>query len=349
MQINPLLRAARRTIMALPFGFIAFPAVSDTTLTMLTHYTDSQRAPLTVCLRDYEADHPGVHIVHQQAAIEDYLQTVLTARLSGTSPTIYNVYSMWSAQLVGAGVLNRPPPDIVRLIDAAYLPDTIDATKVAGSVWGIPSEVTTFMLVYNKRLFREAGITSVPRDWDEVVLDAAKMTRRNAQGKITTAGFAFGPNVLDGVYPFLALLKSRGVDLFNDRLDGTHLTTPAATDVLAGEQRLFKERATDNTIQASDFPSGAVGMMIYANWYKDTLQQAFGSAMNDMVGVAPIPAGENWRTLQYAFFWGVDANSPHQQKAWDLIRLAEQPARRGPAVVHRLHAGETGRADRQST
>ena len=329
MEINPLSHLVRQTLLALLLGSIVFPAAGDTTLTILTHYTDVQRAPLTVCLRDYEADHPGVHIVHQQAAIEDYLQTVLTARLSGTSPDIYNVYSMWSAQLVEAGVLGRPPPGIVRLIEAAYLPNTIDAIKVGGSAWGVPSEVTAFMLVYNKRLFRQAGITAAPRDWDEVVSDAAKMTKRNAQGKITTAGFAFGPSVADGVYPFLALLKSRGVDLFTDRLDGTHLMTPAAIDVLAGERRLFKDRITDNTIQVGDFPSGAVGMMIYANWYKDTLRQAFGTAMNETVGVAPIPAGENWRTLQYAFFWGVDANSPSKSAAWDLIAWLNSPRAAG--------------------
>ena len=339
MEINPLSRLARQTFLAVLLGFIVLPAAGGTTLTILTHYTDVQRAALTACLRDYEADHPGVHIVHQQATIEDYLATVLTARLSGTSPDIYNVYSLWSAQLVEAGVLSRPPPDIVRLVEAAYLPNTIDAIKVGGSVWGIPSEVTAFMLVYNKRLFREAGINAAPRDWDEAVSDAAKMTRRSAQGKITTAGFAFGPSVADGVYPFLALLKSRGVDLFNNRLDGTHLMTSAATDVLAGEQRLFKDHITDNTIQVSDFPGGAVGMMIYANWYKDTLRQAFGSAMNETVGVAPIPAGENWRTLQYAFFWGVDANSPNKQAAWDLIawlnspRVAGKPSCTGEMLV----------------
>ncbi len=322
---QPLSRLPRHTLLALLHGFIVSPAFGDTTLTVLTHYTAIQRAPLTACLRAYEVDHPGVHIVHQQAAIEDYLQTVLTARLSGTSPDIYNVYSMWGAQLVEAGVLDRPPLDIVRLIDAAYLPNTIDAVKVGGNAWGIPSEVTAFMLIYNKKLFHEAGVTAAPRDWDEVVSDAAKMTRRNAQGKITTTGFAFGPTVANGVYPFLALLKSRGVDLFTDRLDGTHLVTPAAIDVLAGEQRLFKDRITDNTIQVDDFPSGAVGMMIHANWYKETLRQAFGGAMDETVGVAPIPAGKAWRTLQYAFFWGVDASSRNKRAAWDLIAWLNSP------------------------
>ncbi|WP_428487143.1 extracellular solute-binding protein [Rhodopila sp.] len=304
---------------------IVRPAVAETTLTILTHYTDAQRTPLTACLRDYQRDHPGIRIVHQQSEIDDYLQTVLTARLSGTSPDIYNIYSIWSAQLIQAGILDRPPPEVGRLINTGYLPSTVDAIKVGGNVWGIPTEVNAFMLIYNKKLFRAAGITAPPRDWNEVVADATRMTRRNTQGKITTAGFAFGPTVANGVYPFVALLRSRGIEPFNARLDGTNLTTPDASDVLTDETRLFAKGITDNTIQVLDFPSGAVGMMIFANWFKATLQQAFGAAMDETVGVAPIPAGNNWKTLQYAFFWGVDANSPRKQEAWNLLAWLNSP------------------------
>jgi len=35
--------------------------------------------------------------------------------------------------------------------------------------------------------------------------------------------------------------------------------------------------------------------------------------------VAPIPAGENWNSMQYAFFFGVDANSDVQAEAWDFL------------------------------
>ncbi len=306
-------------------AFVFHPAVAETTLTILTHYTDAQRAPLTTCLKDYERNHPGIQIVHQQAEIDDYLQTLLTAQLSGTSPDIYNIYSVWSAQLVEAGLLDRPPPDVARLIVSQYASSTVDAIKAGGAVWGIPTEVSTFMLIYNKKLFQQAGITTLPRDWDDVVADAAKITRRNHDGKITTAGFAFGPTIGGSVYPFVALLLSRGIEPFNARLGGTNLTTPDAIDLLTGESRLFKDGITDNTIQVRDFPSGAVGMMIFANWYKSILREAFGAAMDETVGVAPIPAGKDWKTVQYAFFWGVDANSPSKTEAWNLLAWLNSP------------------------
>lgn len=319
----------RKTLIAAALALGAAPAMADTTLTVATHYTDAQLAPLTACFRAYETSHPGIHIVHQQSIVEDYLQTVLTSRIGGTSPDIYNVYSAWSAQLADAGVLDTPPAEIARTVDAGYLPSTIDAIKVAGRTYGIPTEISAYMLVYNKKLFREAGIAAPPRDWDEVVADAAKITKRNAQGKIVTAGYAFGPSVANGVHPFLALLQSRGVAPFKPNLQASNLAGPEAVAVLADETKLFAQGITDNTIQVRDFPSGSVGMMIFANWYKDTLRQAFGAALDDTVGIAPIPGGENWRTLQYAFFWGVDANSPHRREAWSLLSWLNAPQGEG--------------------
>ena len=319
----------RSLLIAAALALGAAPAMADTTLTIATHYTDAQLAPLTVCFRAYEASHPGIHIVHQQSIIEDYLQTVLTARIGGNSPDIYNLYTAWAAQLSDAGLLDPPPADVARMVETAYLPSTRDAIKVDGTVWGIPTEISAYMLVYNKKLFREAGIDAPPRDWSEVLADAAKITKRNAQGKITTAGFAFGPSVANGVHPFLALLQSRGVAPFKPDLTASNLASPEAAAVLADETKLFTQGITDNTIQVRDFPSGSVGMMIFANWYKGTLRQAFGAALDDTVGIAPIPGGENWKTLQYAFFWGVDANSSHRKEAWNLLAWLNTPQAEG--------------------
>lgn len=302
---------------------LARPA--DLTLSIATHYTDAQRAPLTACLHEYERLHPGIRIVQQQAAIEDLLQAVLIARLGGASPDITGVYSQWAAQLVAGGVLDPPPPDILRLVGDAFLPSTVDAVRVDGRVWGIPGEISAFLLLYNKALFRRAGIAAPPRDWAELKADAALLTTRDAQGRIATAGYAFGPTAANAVYPFLALLASRGVALLTPGRDGTGLRTPQAIAVLAEQAQLFSRRLADPSVQVRDFPSGAVGMMIQANWVKDTLHEAFGSALEDTVGVAPIPGGADWRTLQYGFFWGVSAGSAHRRAAWDLLAWLNAP------------------------
>ncbi len=196
---------------------------------------------------------------------------------------------------------------------------------MAGHVWGIPAEVNVYMLLYNKLLFASAGLTRPPGTWDELVNDADRISRRNRQGQLTVSGFGFGPNPAMVVNPFLALLYSHGQAPFSADRRSTNLTSAAARDVLEGEVRLFRIRATSLGAAPAQFPSGTLGMMIVPNWYKNELLQSLGEHFSDKVGVAPIPAGPNWRTVQYGFFWAVDANSRNKTEAWKFLKWLNTP------------------------
>jgi multiple sugar transport system substrate-binding protein len=294
--------------------------VSAQTITLAAHYSPEEAAPLEQCFADYEAQNPGVDIVYQQIAYADYLQTVLTSRIGGQAPDIYHLYNIWGPQMVDNNVLAPPPADLEAWIRDNYIASTVETVTINDQVWGVPTEVSNYMLVYNKQLLAAAGFDAPPRTWDELVEMAAAITERDAAGNITTAGYAYGPSTATIVHPFLIMLASRGVDLFTEDFTGTNLTSPEAVAVLQDQVRLFEEGITDRSVEVWDFPSGSVAMMFKASWYEQTLRQTFEDAFEDTVGVAPLPLGDDWRSLQYAFFLGVDANSPNQQAAWDFIR-----------------------------
>lgn len=302
----------------------------ERTITLAAHYTTDQMKPLAACFRTYEAAHPGTRIVYRQSAISDYMQTMLTARMAGASPDIYNVYSLWAGQMVAADMLAAPPAPVEVLLHDGYLPSAVEGARVPGTApWGIPGEISTYLLVYNKALLRRAGYSAPPRTWAELLQVAAKITKRNAQGNIATAGFAFGPTVANAVHPFLALLFSTGMPLVKPDLSGTNLDTPRAEAVLTEMSRLFAEGTTSNAVQGRDFPSGIIGLAIIPNWFKAILRAGMGGDFHDQVGVAPIPAGEAWRTFQYSFFWGVDRRSRNHDAAWELLLWLNTPRAAG--------------------
>ena len=306
---------------------VAGPACAQTpvTLTFAAHYNPAEMAPLTACFRAYEESHPNIRIRYQQSPIAEFLQTIQTSRLGGTSPDIYNVYSIWGAKLVGNGILAEPPSDIGSFIDSQYVASTVRSATVQNKVWGVPAEVSLYMLVYNKKLFAQAGIDHPPATLDEVVDDAAKITKRDGLGKITIAGYAFGPTVANATHPFRSLLFSTGQTLYDANGTSTHLKDPGALAVLTKEVELFRRGLTSASNQVRDFPSGSVGMMITANWFKQTLKDGLGAAFDETVGVAPIPGGPDWRTYQYSFYQAVDSKSPHAAEAWAFIRWLNTP------------------------
>ena len=289
------------------------------TVTLATHYPPTSIAVLEPCFRAYEAQNPGVTIEHQQITYGDYLQTILTSRLGGQSPDIYHVYSIWGAQLVENGILATPPDDVVSFVQDNYVASTVDAASIQGQLWGVPTEVSNYMLIYNKKLLQEAGYDAPPTTWAELEEIAQAATKTDSQGQITQSGYAAGTTTAEVVHPFLTLLYSKGQSLFTDDFSATNLTTPEAVEALSEQVALFQNNAATPSLTVDDFNSGLVAMEIQPVWLESQLQAAFGDAFEDTVGISQIPQGDDWRSLQYAFFYAVDGNSDVQDEAWAFL------------------------------
>ena len=323
-----------RTLTAALLASAALPAAAqDGPLTVAMHYTQEQAAPLIACLEAYDAD--GVTAEYQQISYSDYLQTVLTGRLAGQSPDVYNVYSIWAAQMTDNGVLAEPPEDVASFVRDGYAAGTVDAATIDGTLWGVPTEVSVYMLVSNMALLREAGIESPPTTWDELVEAAEAVTTRNDQGRIENAGFAFAQSSTGAgmVHPFYALLYSEGGEVYAEDRSEAMLDGEAAQAALTKMAAVVESGAADLSVDAYDFPARGIGMTIMANWYESAIRDGFGDAFDEEVVVSHIPMGEDWRTVQYAFFMGVDSQSERQEAAWALVRAMNEPRGDGPSCV----------------
>ena len=305
-------------LIAISFATAAAPPV--TTIRVAAHYNSQQIKPLLACFRQYEAAHPGIKIDYQQVSYQDFFQTVMVARAGQSPVDIYNLYSIWAPQLIGTGALDVPPPDIDRFVRANYSAATTDAATIKGRLWGIPTGVSIYQLVYNKKLFAAAGLTAPPRTLDEMAIMAARMTRKNRQGNILVAGYATDVNGADIPHGFYSELYAAGIRPYTADMRHTNLRSPRAVAILAKQVDLFKRGITSYSVQAVDFAGGYVGMTIMANWMKDTLRASLGSRLNETVGVAPIPTDGPGGTMLYSFFWGVDAASKHKRASWDLLQ-----------------------------
>jgi multiple sugar transport system substrate-binding protein len=309
------------------------------TIQVSTHYTEEQAAPLLACFDAFEAENPGVTVEHQQTAYGDFLQTILTSRVGGTAPDIVNVYSVWVPQLAAAGALEPPPADIVEFIEASYSPATVGAATVGGQLWGIPTELSVYALVYNKQLLEAAGYAEPPKTWAELREVAQAITTTNDQGNIDRAGYAYGTSVAEGVHPFYSQMFAAGVPPFSEDGRSTNLTSPEAIRILEDQVALYQDGITSNATPVDNFPAGAVGMLIGANWNKFGYQEGFGEAFADTVGVAPIPTDGPGGTMLYSFLWAVDSTSDAKEEAWSLLRFINEPREGGLSCTGEMMAG----------
>lgn len=306
---------------------LAAPALAaDTTITVATHYNQEQMAPLQACFDQYEAENPGTEIVFQQASYRDFLQTIMTARVGGTSPDIYNIYSIWAPQLADSGTLAEPPAEIADFVKENYGEGTVGAATINGTLYGIPTELSVYQLFYNKQLLAEAGYDAPPATWDELAEIAAKVTQKNDQGNITIAGYAYGPSVANAVHVFYSQMYAAGVAPYSDDFRQTNFLDPETIKIVERQGKLFADGSTSNAVTTDDFAAGGVAMTIMANWQKANLQNAFGDKFESTVGIAPIPHdGGEPGTMLYSFLWAVDSASKVQDESWALLKWLNSP------------------------
>ena len=120
---------------------------------------------------------------------------------------------------------------------------------------------------------------------------------------------------------YYSQMFNAGVPPYSEDFRSTNFTTPESVQIIARQGDLFDEGITSNSVTTDEFAAGRAAMMIAANWNKQGLQDAFGDAFEDTVGIAPIPGdGGESGTMLYSFFWAVDSSSDLQEESWAFLQ-----------------------------
>ncbi|MFJ4577993.1 ABC transporter substrate-binding protein [Streptomyces echinatus] len=171
-----------------------------------------------------------------------------------------------------------------------------DIYTVDGKVYGIPRTGYSMGLIYNRGLFRKAGLDpdKPPATWDEVRA-AAKRIAALGDG---TVGYADYSAQNQGGWHFTAELYSQGGDVVDADGEKATVDTPEAHAVL---QNLHDMRWTDDSMGSKQLlvindvqqlmGSGKLGMYLAAPDNIPILVKEKGGDYKDLA-LAPMPGGE---------------------------------------------------------
>jgi multiple sugar transport system substrate-binding protein len=309
-------------------GFRTAYAQDKVKLVVLTHWgTAEQKDPLEKIFAEYGQTNPNVQIELQTVAFDDLLNRITTGQLGGDAPDIYHFYNLWLPDFVGSELLSATPDDVSSDVSAAYGAGTVGGASYNGKVWGYPTEVNDYQLIYNKKAFEEAGVSAAPVTFAEFRDTAQKLTKKDSGGKVTQAGFMFLSGWDSGVvHPWTSLLWSNGGQYVADDYSKALFNSQAGIDTLQLETDIVNDgSAILAKLEDADFEAGRVGMTIMANWWGATLRAS--NLGIDNVGVAPIPHGDGGSSvaLQYEWLWGVGNTSQRSEDAWTFLKWLNSP------------------------
>jgi multiple sugar transport system substrate-binding protein len=159
---------------------------TSSTISFWQGYTDIERTAIEQSVADFNATNPGFKVQAVFAGNNDYALTKLrTALAAGKAPDISYQYGSSMALLAKL-------PQVVDLSAKVkepgfdwndFFPAVRLATMANGKVLGVPALVDNLALVYNKKLFDQAGVPypTAQWTWDDFRAAAKKLTNTSAK------------------------------------------------------------------------------------------------------------------------------------------------------------------------
>jgi multiple sugar transport system substrate-binding protein len=303
-------------------------------ISFLTHWGPDTVAKLEAAAASYSKSHPETKIIIRAVPFGDLLTTLRSSGGGAHGATIASIYDAWLPDLVKSQFVASSPQGIAAETKSNWPMSVVGAASVGGSLYGIPNEIDVYALNYNKKLFAEAGVAGPPKNWDELLADAEKLTdkAKGQQGLGLINSWTAGV-----VHPFASLLVSNGGDLI---VDGKPtLDTKLAKQTFELYETLIKSgdsvpamgTANANTTGPflDNFVSGRTGMIIMANWWESALKAGMGDNFAE-IATAPIPAGpsgDKSRSISYSWLTVVNAkaSAEDQKEAWDFLDWLNGP------------------------
>ena len=209
--------------------------------------------------------------------------------------------------------------------------DYVPATKAIvtgsdGKVYGIQIGTNDLVIFYNK-IFQEAGITSVPKTWEQLYADGQQILKK-VKG-LTYGAISFGgTSGCSGGWQFMPWLLSAG-----STLSVKGMTAPGTVQALEFWVKMLNGGlATKNVLsqcQSTSLPfieQGQVAMVEDGDWDIPTLIKD-GAASNIGFFTFPVPSASHTPSVPLGGeVWTVPkTNSASEQATWNFLEWSQQP------------------------
>ncbi len=294
-------------------------------LTIWETYNEAEHKVFLKIAEEFMRRNPGVRLHVKRVPWEGHEMKYMTSMVTHTAPDIARVDVAFVPRLVLSNSIIDLKQFGADKIIHEYVPAAINSNILKGGIWGIPDQTTGVALFYNKKHFMEAGITVPPRNWDEFIQVAKKLTRDlDRDGRTDRFGFAMH-NSLWWTFPFF---NTFGVKFLSE--DGTKCLLDSDEGVAAFQLKVDlyqKHRVEVGAWQAgaidpdTGFKNGMYSMIFSGPW---NVQQ-FKDAGVDF-GVALIPEGPRGTSTNVG---GTNIvvfrECKHPEMAYEFLRFLTSP------------------------
>ena len=293
-------------------------------------YTETEAVAIKKLAAEFNASHPNITVSVQSYGNSDYaLQKVLAAIAGGKPPDISYLYGSWAPNIAtnpGVVTLNKLiAADPSFNWNDFYTVERQQAT-VDGKIVGVPALVDNLALVYNKKLFAQAGLSAPTANWTWTDFENAAMKLTDPAKK--QFGWAYVNDASeDTVWRYWAMLWQAGGSILSP--DGKHAAfdSPAGVKALTLLQTLAQHKSIYLDNGSGQLPAACSPPDTSAccGPVHGTCRQITAAKMS--YGVQILPADLNHQTISGPDNWVVFNNgSARTQAAWEFLKWLTSPS-----------------------
>src|ERR1041384_4463528 len=288
-------------------------------------------------VRAFNLLHPGIHVRMQPIPVSQSTEEVPLAAIAGkTTPDVCS--NIWPGALhdymqAGGLVALDRFPDFDSTGASGIPRDLLETFRTADShFYQFPWKTNPVMMFYNKRLFREAGVDSVPRTYSQYLAAAKKVTRDidgDGQIDVWMGERDIRPiwwQRLFDFYPFY-IAASGGAMLF--RGDEIAFENQAAVDVF----QFFRDCYANHYFPRTFFQGGdpfnlEIKATHFAGPWNVAQIEKFAPRVEFGVVPLPVPDSHTGPVHTYGDYKNIAifSTTRHPKEAWEFVKFLVSPA-----------------------
>jgi multiple sugar transport system substrate-binding protein len=274
----------------------------------------------------FEKENPDIRVKY----VPGEAQKLLGMIAGGVPPDVFITDTVSVPFFARRGVLMRlddrvaADPDM-KLTD--FFDCTVRACRHDGKLYGLPDAFSPVCLIYNKNLFREAGVPLPTGDWTwDEFLDACKrLTKdRDGDGRIDQYGF----EVIWSYHRWPIFVWQNGGEIYDANADRYVLDSPESIEAIQWlHDLIFKYRVSPSGLDAMPgvasqsfefrFAEQRVAMSTNNRFYLAQMR-GFGGFE---IGICHLPRGRRRSTIMIGSAIMIHARTRHPDASWRFARF----------------------------
>lgn len=283
-------------------------------------------------LDGFRRAHPEIPVRVQRVPWSAAHEKLLTAWVGGSMPDVLQLGNTWIAEMAALHALE--PLDARETDRKDFFPGALAPNVVDGRLLALPWYVDTRLLFFRRDVLAAAGVTDVPRTWQDW-RRAMQAMRGDSQsgddGKVFGAFLA-----VDEWQTPVILALQLGAKLLREGDSRGNFRSPEVRRAFGFYVGLFADglAPTKSAAQLSslyrEFAAGYFAYFVTGPWNLAELEHRMPSELASSWGTAPMPAPEGGDAPGLSVAGGaslaVSASSLHKDNAWAVVEYLASPA-----------------------